>query len=689
MTGGFSIRDAIKRRIINDMVRHVQPAGKWKVMVVDPISMRILNHSVKMFDILDENVTLVELITKKRQPYPSLDAIYFLSPTPEAIAYFINDFCPGGGRKPLYAAAHLFFLSALPDALMQEITSSGAAPFIRNLQELFVDVIPLEQRVFSLEDPNAFFKLYSPEAGGLVAQNAELEIEAKKLVSLCATLGDLPYIRYHKPRDPDNTRAAKLAHLVAAELEALSKLGTGFPSVDPQHRSTLVIADRTLDVYAPLLHEFTYQAMAHDLLPIQQGKYLFAGTSSDQQQQNDETAEKKEVLLDDNDQLWVQLRHMFIPDVLTTITAQFAKFLNENKAASNYGKEGAASLKDMKDVLAAMPQFQELKQKYTIHINLSQECMNAFNRRKLNQVGEIEQDLSTGEKADGSKIKNVVNDMVPLLNDSSIIPYDKVRLLMMYVISKEGVQDDDRRKLLDHANISVELAEAITNLARLGVALQSKPKKRDKKDDKKKKKKGGDDDEGSYELMRYTPALKLVMEDQVAGALDAESFPYLGPQPAPDTGRATGGTSLRSTKPSWQKKGQQQAAAAAAAAGGDSASAESGAKVIVYMLGGMTYSEIRAAYEVATAQSTAANGPRDVLIGSSHIVTPAQFVDAVKCLRNPAAAGAIAPPAFGYGPGPSKLPDLPAGKKAATAAEGGDADGKKKKKKKKRFLGLF
>jgi len=36
-------------------------------------------------------------------------------------------------------------------------------------------------------------------------------------------------------------------------------------------RATLVITDRTMDMIAPFVHEFTYQAMANDLLPIENG----------------------------------------------------------------------------------------------------------------------------------------------------------------------------------------------------------------------------------------------------------------------------------------------------------------------------------------------------------------------------------------------------------------------------------
>ena len=40
----------------------------------------------------------------------------------------------------------------------------------------------------------------------------------------------------------------------------------------PRPRGVLLITDRSLDLNAPFLHEFTYQAMCHDLLPIEEGQ---------------------------------------------------------------------------------------------------------------------------------------------------------------------------------------------------------------------------------------------------------------------------------------------------------------------------------------------------------------------------------------------------------------------------------
>ena len=53
------------------------------------------------------------------------------------------------------------------------------------------------------------------------------------------------------------------------------------PSDPARPRGTLIITDRSMDVVAPLIHEFTYQAMCNDLLPIENGtKYTYVPVRS-------------------------------------------------------------------------------------------------------------------------------------------------------------------------------------------------------------------------------------------------------------------------------------------------------------------------------------------------------------------------------------------------------------------------
>jgi syntaxin-binding protein 1 len=86
----------------------------------------------------------------------------------------------------------------------------------------------------------------------------------------------------------DNEYLSRLIALqVQSNLEDHKKANPDFPVYDPlfkhltllnsvktkdgRQRGTLLITDRAMDVLAPFIHEFTYQAMANDLLPIEDG----------------------------------------------------------------------------------------------------------------------------------------------------------------------------------------------------------------------------------------------------------------------------------------------------------------------------------------------------------------------------------------------------------------------------------
>ena len=151
-----------------------------------------------------------------------------------------------------------------------------------------------------------------------------------------------------------------------------------------------------MDTVAPFIHEFTFQAMSNDLLPIEDGvKYMCVERDSHVgircsyssiYRYKFETAvgafEDKTAVLSDNDNVYTDVRHMHMREAIDKLIGDFNTFLQENAGFKGYvfpillpfsfivfiylviySGEGAVSLNDMKDMLAKLPQYQEQREK--------------------------------------------------------------------------------------------------------------------------------------------------------------------------------------------------------------------------------------------------------------------------------------------------------------------------------------
>ncbi|MBW0511429.1 hypothetical protein O181_051144 [Austropuccinia psidii MF-1] len=156
-----------------DTIQSVKPSnGRWKILVLDKHSQSLINGVLKTFEILELGVQQIDLIENNRNPTPNLDVIYILAPIAKNIDRIIADFCPHGstGKKAppegfnKYAGAHMFFGDALDDQLVNRLTHSPAAPYLRQVIELFTDILPEEPQVYTLRPPNprSFLTLYAP-----------------------------------------------------------------------------------------------------------------------------------------------------------------------------------------------------------------------------------------------------------------------------------------------------------------------------------------------------------------------------------------------------------------------------------------------------------------------------------------------------------------------------------------------
>ncbi|KAJ1960433.1 syntaxin binding protein 1 [Dipsacomyces acuminosporus] len=327
-----SLIDLLRKDII-DAIMLTKTPNKWRVLVVDKPSLKIVSSVLSMSAVLEHNVTAVQLITKKRQPYPSMGAIYILVPCSDSISRVIQDLSQQKQRQPMYAHAHLFFTGALRDGLLARLSSSPAAQHIKGIRELFIEF-----------NPTPFYTLYSPHGAGSLT--ADLDAAADRLLSVIASLGVKPYIRYYRPRLStdisltDITRVSphaewagtpRIAEAMANRLQLKldeyylhekrkGKERTAFPV------SVVIVLDRSIDLYSPLVHEFTYQAMVNDLVDLQNGEVYTFGIETT-------AGEKKSVeakLNEREDPLWKTLRHMHITQAIEALTDRFNRLVEDN-----------------------------------------------------------------------------------------------------------------------------------------------------------------------------------------------------------------------------------------------------------------------------------------------------------------------------------------------------------------------
>ncbi|BBG97416.1 secretory 1A [Prunus dulcis] len=581
-----------------------EKSKSWKVLIMDKITVKVMSHSCKMADITDQEISLVEDLFRRREPLPSMDVIYFIQPTKEkytcSIVMFLSDM---SGREPLYRN------SPIPKELVNHIKSdTSVLPRIGALREMNFEYFPADSQAFTTDQERTMEELF----GNFVNArrfDACLNIMATRIATVFASLKELPFVRYRSAKALDESTEPTPSDLVATKLAAtvwdiISKYKSSIPNFPQKETCDLLILDRSVDQIAPVIHEWTYDAMCHDLLDMDGNKYkqeVPSKTGGD--------PEKKEVLLEDNDPVWLELRHTHIADASERLHDKFTNFASKNKAAQlqQSAREGnELSTRDLQKMVQALPQYTEQVDKISLHV----------------------EDLVFGDAG----AKDVINY---LRTNQDTTPENKLRLLMIYAsVYPEKFEGDKATKLMQLAKLSSEDMKVVNNMRLLGGSSESKKTsssfslKFNAAKTKQAARKDRVGEEETWQLSRFYPMIEELIENLNKGELPKND----SPRGSLRGSRSSSAQMSQPTTAPHSMRSRRTANWGRARHSDDGYSSDSalrgactdfkkmGQRIFVFMIGGATRSELRVCHKLTTKLR------REVILGTTSIIESPQYI---------------------------------------------------------------
>lgn len=584
------------------------PKDLHYVLIVDEITLISISAVLNVSDLLQYNIALIERLNLKRQPFPQMGAVYLISSSEQSVEKMLEDW---DSKKRMYKDAFIFFSGRASDQIMAKLKSSKIVNHVKQFIELNVEFLAIEPQLFTYRDYNDHRTLYSKDIP-IELKRAYISKCAEKLASVFSTLNDIPYIRYKDK--------SELAEAIAKETSSKLRILSKTAKVRQSDKTICLIVDRDNDPISPLIHEVTYQAMAYDILNI--GSDQLYSYRSEKSDSNDED-EERTVFLNDKDDIWVKYRHKFLTDAEYGIKDDFKKFKEDNPEFS----EKTSDLKKRVKIVHKLGEFQKKVDSVKLHQHMIGKIMSSFEKYSLKDVGIQEQNMAVDQNESGESLGNVIPKLEVLFKKD--IPEElKLRLVLLY-LATQGTKK--QKEILKYSKILDEdKAEEVADYYIERFVNSSKESKSIIKNILKiagiKSKKESSSIPVTL-LWRYQPRIKDQIKNLIMNKLDVKEFPYVIEPSSP--------IKIETASPSTSNQGKEETESASRSKRKRPTWVEGKAKkekeeevvqplseykIVVFVIGGATYSESRSMYELTEETGV------PCYLGSTSIITPKIFI---------------------------------------------------------------
>jgi vacuolar protein sorting-associated protein 45 len=324
-------------------------------------------------------------------------------------------------KAPVFSEYYLYFsnipFSMNPQTLIADLAIVDEKSVVKSIQEVYADFCALNKELFTL-NMSSVISLSSPKEKWTAVENVLLSRIVEGLSSVLLATRKNPIIRYQRASDACARIAKSLTDKMTKDAELFEGSCSGSAS------TMLFIIDRREDPITPLLNQWTYEAMTHELIGIGLNRVNIKKVTSVKS-----TTEAPEVVLSvDTDPFYAENIYSGYGELAANL-----KILINNLQAKSQNQKNIDSIEDMQKVLDHYPEYKKESANVYKHVDLMTILSKTVESRKLLELSKIEQAITIGEsKEDQFKI------IKEIIKNKDIDRLDKLRLVLLFAIRYEG-----------------------------------------------------------------------------------------------------------------------------------------------------------------------------------------------------------------------------------------------------------
>ncbi|KAK0722364.1 Sec1-like protein [Lasiosphaeria miniovina] len=388
------------------------PSTKMKMLLLDRETMASISTAVTQSALLNHEVYLVDrLDNPNRDKMRHMRCLCFVRPHPDSIGLLIDEL-----REPRYGEYHLYFSNVAKKSTLERLAEADDHEVVKLVQEHFLDFLVINPDLFSLNMSPPLYRIWSGNADTWNTDSLQRATEG--LVAVLLALKKKPLIRYQKSSLLAKKLASEVRYYITQEDQLFDFRRVDTPPI-------LLVLDRREDPVTPLLNQWTYQAMVHHLLSINNGRVDLSAVA-------DISADLKEIVLSqDQDPFFKKNMYMNFGDLGGNIKDYVEQYQSKTKSSGNI-----ETISDMKRFIEEYPEFRKLSGNVSKHVTLVSELSKRVASENLLEVSEVEQSIACNDNhASDIKVNlspnfhpsNALPMLVDLLSATGGVPAQKAQ----------------------------------------------------------------------------------------------------------------------------------------------------------------------------------------------------------------------------------------------------------------------